>query len=352
MKNNRFVSIMLTLCVLFCSISLVAYAAEEEKNPTVEAYLPGDYIDAGNLLYKGYYSIVGRQFDIFIKVRGLDSIKEFVFEIEYDDSSVELVSFGLNYVSDNINYMPMDESLIEDSSVKVRIYDDRGIADPGLFSYGYRFSAEEKGNLGFSVRVHSLIDGEGNSYEPEIRINVPEKTYLSTEIPSALPDFEKTLSYGLGVYVKTELCEPMTVGEFTSVMKNAEKCKVEITDYEGRSLSADEYIPTGAKLDVTFDNMPIFSSTFILIGDATRDGKINAADARQVLRFAAGIDSYRDDNVLCNAANTASNTNEITAADAREILRFSAGIGQNYSDWYAYHCVLEKYNKTLINDNL
>ena len=121
---------------------------------------------------------------------------------------------------------------------------------------------------------------------------------------------------------------------------------------DGKALADDDYIPTGAKLRVTFDKMPVFSSTFILIGDVTYDAKITAADARRVLRFAAGLERYKGDLVLPYAANTAGNTDEITAADAREIIRCSAGIGRPYGDWYDYHCELEKNDRFLINDNL
>ena len=355
MKNNRFFAIILSFCILLCSCSFTVSADEEPEkvNPVVEVYMPGTQISAGSLMYQGLYTVVGRDFDFYVRIRGIENIKEFVFDIDYNENIINLAQFNIVYNSEDLNYMPLFEIFDKDSKKpSLRVFDDRGIADTGMFAVGFRFRAEEKGNLDFSIRVHSLIDGDSNSYEPEIRLNIPGSTYLSTEIPEPLPDFDVSLSYGFNDYIKTELAYPMTAEEFASGMKNAENCRVEITSADGKVLKGDDYIPTGAKLNVTFDNMLVFKSTFILIGDVTCDAKINAADARRVLRFAAGVEPYRGDTVLCCAANTAGNTDEITAADAREIIRCSAGIGKTYSDWYEYHCVLGRTDKNLINDNL
>ncbi len=349
MKNKKFLSIILSVCILICGFSFFSFA--EESKASVDVYIPGNYIFEENLFYKGFYSIVGRQFDVFVSVKGIENISEFVFEVDYNEGTVCLCQHFLNYTSSDINYSPMIEQLPTEP-LTIRLYDKKGIADTGLFAYGFRFEAEEKGEIDFSIRVLSLIDGDGNSYEPEINMILPAETYYEEEIPNALPDFDISLSYGFSNYIKTELAYSMTVNEFVSKMKNVENCSIETITADGKILDGEAYIPTGAKLSVTFDNMPVFSTTFILIGDVTRDAKINAADARLVLRFAAGLDKYKGDIVLPYAANTAKNTDEITAADARELLRYSAGIGQTYADWYEYHCILEKYNRDLINDNL
>lgn len=352
MKNKKFLSVILSVCILLCSFSFASFAQEESK-ASVDVYIPGNYIFDENLFYKGFYSIIGRQFEVFVHINGVENISEFIFEIDYNKESLCLDQHYLNYISSDINYMPMVDQLSKDDEpLKLRLHDKKGIADTELFAYGFRFKAEEKGEIDFSIRVLSLIDGDGNSYEPEINMVLPSETYHENEIPNALPDFDISLSYGISNYKKTELAYSMTVNEFVSKMKNIENCKLDITTADGETLDGDAYIPTGAKLSVTFDNMPVFSTTFVLIGDVNRDAKINAADARLVLRFTAGLDRYNGDDAFRCAANTAKNTEEITAADAREILRYSAGIGLTYADWYEYHCVLEKYNRALINDNL
>ena len=59
------------------------------------------------------------------------------------------------------------------------------------------------------------------------------------------------------------------------------------------------------------------------VGDANNDGKISAADARLVLRMAAKIDEYSDEQIAYLDLN---NDKKITAADARILLRISAKI--------------------------
>ena len=350
MKNKKLLSIILSVCILIGCFPLVS-VAEEENKAGVDVYIPGDYIFQENVFYKGFYSIIGRQFDVFVRVKGVENISEFVFEIDYNKATLCLCEHFLSYTYSDMNYRPMIEQLSTEP-LTVRLYDKKGIADTSMFAYGFRFESEEKGKLDFSIRVLSLIDGEGNSYEPEINMILPTQTYYEGEIPDAHPDFDISLSYGIGSFVDTELAYPMTVNEFVSKMVNAQNCKIDITNQDGEPYDGEDYIPTGAKLSVTFDNMPVFWSDFVLIGDVNRDAKITAADARLVLRYTAGLDKHYGDDLLHTAANTAKDTDRITAADAREILRYSAGIGHTYDYWYEYHCLLKKSNNLLINDNL
>ena len=59
------------------------------------------------------------------------------------------------------------------------------------------------------------------------------------------------------------------------------------------------------------------------LGDVNNDGKVTAADARLVLRMAAKIDSYSDEQIAYLDLNK---DGKITAADARILLRISAKI--------------------------
>lgn len=349
MKNKKLFSIILSVCILFCSLSVAAFA--EEKAVSVDVYLSDDYIDQDNLLYKGMYTIIGRRFNAVVRIKGIENISEFVFEIDYNDTTLSLYEYTVNCVSSDVNYRPMMEKK-SDEPLILRVYDKNGIADTSLFSIGFCFQAEEKGRLDFDINVLSLIDGDGNSYEPEVNIKLPSETHYSEDIPNALPDFDISLSYGFSNYIKTELAYPMTVNEFVSKLKNAESCNAEMVTADGKVLDGDAFIPTGAKLKVTFDTMPVFSSTMILIGDVNGDTRITAADARIVLRYTAKIDRNVNSDTFSVAANAASDTREINAADAREILRISAGIGKTYDELYSYHCLLERSNRFLINDNL
>ena len=61
----------------------------------------------------------------------------------------------------------------------------------------------------------------------------------------------------------------------------------------------------------------------ILIGDVNRDGKVNTADAVQVLKYAAGMISFDNDQLI--AANT-NKDDKVNTADAVLILKYAAGM--------------------------
>lgn len=65
---------------------------------------------------------------------------------------------------------------------------------------------------------------------------------------------------------------------------------------------------------------PVVSTGF---GDINKDGKNTAADSRLILRYAAGLEDFDDENIFNADYNGDGN---ITAADARSSLRVSAGL--------------------------
>lgn len=351
MKNKRILSFIFAVIVLLSCSSFPAVASE--KSVSVDVYITDSYMSDGNILYRGKYTITGRKFDVAIKINGVESISECDMVFEYNDKTLKLENSGVGYGSADINYMPLSEKTVSGNRVNVHIYDEKGIANPDIFSYIFNFRAVDKGALDIKAEITRLIDGDGKSYEADVTINVPSYTYEETEIPNPLPDFETSLSYGFSKYIDTELAYPMTVAEFSGKMQNAENCEIIIKDRYGELLDDDDMIPTAATLTVLFDKMEVFYSTFTCIGDVNCDGMITSADARQVLRYVSRLDTEdRIMSVLATAGNTATDTDELTSADAREILRHCAGLGKTYAEWYEYHCALKRTNRFLINDNL
>lgn len=95
-----------------------------------------------------------------------------------------------------------------------------------------------------------------------------------------------------------------------------------IKDKNGNFLSADDYICSGDTI-VYFDILDIY--TAVLIGDCNCDGKVTSADARIALRLASHIDRGYDYEDCCGAYD-ADYSQIINAADARYILRYAAGL--------------------------
>lgn len=351
MKNKRILSFIFAVIILLGSLVFPVYADKEPVAANV--FISESYLSDENWWYSNQYTIIGRKFDIIVDINGIESISECDISFEYNDEILQLENSGVIYGSSDINYMPLSEETVSGNQISVHIYDEKGIANPDLFTYVFGFKAISKGSLDIKAEITKLIDGDGNSHEAEVVLNVPSYTYEENEIPDVLPDFEISLSYGLSRYIDTELAYPMTVAEFAGKMQNAENCEIIIKDRFGELLDADAMIPTGATVTVFFDKMEVFHSTFTCIGDVDCDGKITSADARMVLRCVARLDLGENvTTVFSNAANTSMDTYKLNAADAREILRYCAGIGETYADWYDYHCALNRTNRYLINDNV
>ncbi len=99
-----------------------------------------------------------------------------------------------------------------------------------------------------------------------------------------------------------------------------------IVDLDNKELSRNDLVPNASYV-VACDAE--FSYDFIIIvsGDVNRDGVVTATDARMVLRYSAGLESFDDFQLSASYANE---DDEITAADARTVLRVSAGLDVFY----------------------
>lgn len=95
---------------------------------------------------------------------------------------------------------------------------------------------------------------------------------------------------------------------------------------DGKELSADDIISTGMRLMQTQENGDKHLYTFIILGDANMDGRVTAADARDILRASANLTEQPD--FLKMMACDIDYSYTITAADARHILRYSAKLDE------------------------
>lgn len=67
----------------------------------------------------------------------------------------------------------------------------------------------------------------------------------------------------------------------------------------------------------------IYNDNGFHLGDVDNNGKINAADARLVLRYCARLETFSDVQILSSDINS---DGKVTAADARLLLRYAAGL--------------------------
>lgn len=96
---------------------------------------------------------------------------------------------------------------------------------------------------------------------------------------------------------------------------------------KGNELSSDELPGTGMSLVF----MGGKEASIVVLGDIDGDGKLSAADARNVLRASVGLEKYEKGSVLYKAAKVGGGA-VISASDARLILRASVRL-EDPADW-------------------
>lgn len=66
-----------------------------------------------------------------------------------------------------------------------------------------------------------------------------------------------------------------------------------------------------------------FSASAVLLGDVNGDGRLTASDARQILRFSAGLSAFSQEQIALSDMN---GDGKVNAGDARKVLRISASL--------------------------
>jgi len=111
----------------------------------------------------------------------------------------------------------------------------------------------------------------------------------------------------------------MLVGDFLSYFTNSSSFVV--YDENSRFMNEEDYIGTGCRLNHETPEGNVTNYYVSVTGDIDSDGKINAADARLILRASAKIDE------LTGVYYTAADVNldgKVNAADARKTLRVAS----------------------------
>lgn len=94
----------------------------------------------------------------------------------------------------------------------------------------------------------------------------------------------------------------------------------EVRAADGKLLSVNSVIPTGASISLIADGKAADTLSIAVLGDVNGDGSITAADARLTLRFVAKLETPTEIKRLASDVNG----HGVSAADARLILRVVA----------------------------
>ena len=309
---KKIISIILSLIII--SGFSVAVSAEKasypEMNVSAHGYQDGVYQD-------GLYYIYGEEIIIEPKVYdiGLDEIyKGVVVYLDCNKEVFEYVGTPLGTIENMVRYSETETGYMAE------IIWTNPSAIPLYATFTMKVA--DKDNPNVSVRAFKVTQ-DNKLEEMNITFDLPEnKVYEKEEIPhiqSTLtpPVFASTKQAWFNTDLNNELYifEPITVADIFSML----------------SVSAGggeiKYIPKNGKEEQYPRTDDIFALEFAgkicevlyirVVGDATDDGKVTAADARLVLRQSAKLGT---ESITCDVTNDG----KTTAADARMILRVAA----------------------------
>ena len=115
-----------------------------------------------------------------------------------------------------------------------------------------------------------------------------------------------------------------TKSSANDILKSVKNEKVSIVDKDGKAISGDALVGTGAKIQIKDNSGKVISTYTVCVPtDVDGNGKTTAADARLALRGSAKLEKV--EGVYATASDMNAD-GKITAADARKILRISAGL--------------------------
>ena len=174
---------------------------------------------------------------------------------------------------------------------------------------------------------------EPTTKEPETQAPTTEKPSErpSTDGPATDGPTEKPVSDKLEVKDDTVKVDNIsnvstvkTKSSANDILKSVKNEKVSIVDKDGKAISGDALVGTGAKIQIKDNSGKVISTYTVCVPtDVDGNGKTTAADARLALRGSAKLEKV--EGVYATASDMNAD-GKITAADARKILRISAGL--------------------------
>ena len=271
--------------------------------------------------------------DIFLDASGKYYIadEEIEFELKMYADVLEEIEYTKIYIDCNkdvLHYVKNETTIAGECNVSE--------TDKGYVIVFYPCNDESETNEIKGLPVVSIITfsvSEGNpdvnAYAIQKDIDKQEETetrfgnllpnntvFSSDEVPHLIIQGE------LAIYRKGD-----TIYLPYSITKSELRSKIRSThkeypvDYKVIYHTETEYALTGDELSVSFDGRRGETVRICILGDADRNGIVNAADARKTLRYSAKLEPFPENfNKGCDLDNVAG----ASAGDARKILRIAA----------------------------
>ena len=162
--------------------------------------------------------------------------------------------------------------------------------------------------------VTIIVFGESNGNG-----NIGDDSQVSNKIHKLNPIEKTVIKVDHEKLIISNVARNMLIGEFLAYFTNSSSFVV--YDEYNQIVNEEDYIGTGCRLNHETPDGKITNYYVSVTGDIDSDGKINAADARLILRASAKIEELT--GVYCTAADV-NLDGKVTAADARKTLRVAA----------------------------
>ena len=338
---KRFVALFVSILLIF-SVFVVSVDASEEK-PTVSIEITRYVIDlTENLMGRSFaVPVVGYNFVITLRLENFDASASGNVKLSFNEEVISYIR-QIRYASADTENISM---LNEKSKVDGCVDFEAVVNSSGFLQSRLIFHCNKIGECNIDLAVSDFVDVNGESADVcVVKKNIASRSHYYTDIPTVGFDGDKCIAYGsLGQDPVVELAYPMSASEYLGKKYD---CELRITDVYGNELSVNDTLSTGATMSVWYDNAPVYTVVFVLLGDVNGDGDISAADARAIMRHSAKIETIYDRYKLI-AANTCQSI-EITSRDARAVLRYAAMIEDGYVEWFRYHQLLHRYDPDVL----
>ena len=159
-----------------------------------------------------------------------------------------------------------------------------------------------------------IVFGESNGNG-----NIGDDSQISNKIHKIIPVENTVIKVDHENLIISNVAKNMLIGDFLACFTNSSSFVV--YDENNIMLNEEDYITTGCRLNHESPEGDVTNYYISVTGDIDSDGKINAADARLILRASAKIEE------LTGVYYTAADVNldgKVNAADARKTLRVAA----------------------------
>lgn len=306
---KKFLSILLSIVVLFLSASLTCYAEDDDYDYDIVIRVAEVITCDKNA--NGSDGFVGDTTEITAVFRRIERFSSCIVNVDFNKDLLEYeTSVEIPVMTCISGCLPTKTGVCFSAKLG-------DMAIPGQ-SYsctatGYlKVKGVGKHDMKISVNVK---DAQGNPVDVKVKFVQPYESIIDIAEIDFVEIDDQYMNYSHAVFDREMLVSDVIdlVNNENAVIKNA----------DGKVLSSDDKITTDSRIVTLYEGFEADSLSVCVKYDVNCDGEVTAADARLALRHSAKLEYLQE---LAYYAADVDGKSGITAADARLILRKAAKI--------------------------